>query len=211
MNDLNQIVYVDKGARPGTAVGIVNDYINLDESETAALLYQRLNRDKVRNHLTLSECTEYAQEIRNGTLSEYLTEAKELSSGIFWVITDDRDFDDYKLLFFDIPSDPYGNHHGTHKIALNAKSGGTYNHKKLWESEIKNNSAHKPYNKKDYNYYPRGRVEISNNKATIYINPNINVLKITNEIKRVFGLNPRNIADIRIVNDGGSHYKCWMD
>ena len=91
-----------------------------------------------------------------------------MCSGIFWVISDYSDLSDYRLLVFDIPCGTDGNAHGKHKIALNAKSGLTYNHKKLWAEEIKNDSAHKPYNKKDFDYYPRGRVDIANNRATIY-------------------------------------------
>ena len=141
----------------------------------------------------------------------YFVEGVELSSGIFWVISDYKDLSDYKLLIFDIPSDPQGNHSGNLQIAPNAKNGKTYNHKLMWEEQIKNNSKHKPYNKKEYNYYPRGRVEISHNRATIYLNPNINRDEIIRDIKRAFGLTSRNISEVRISVDGSQHYKCWMD
>lgn len=118
-----------------------------------------------------------------------MSKQNPLSSGVFWVITENLDVSDHKLLLFEIPCDPDGNHLGKHTIELNAKSGGTYNHKKLWETEVKNNPTHKPYNKKAYNYYPRGRVEISNNRATIYLNPHINKTRIVNEIKLKCGLN----------------------
>jgi hypothetical protein len=140
-----------------------------------------------------------------------ITEAKELCSGIFWIISDDSDLNDYKLLMFEIPCDMYGNNFGKHKIELNAKSGGTYNHKRLWASEIKNNSLHKPYNRKDFDHYPRGRVEIANNKATIYLNPNINKPSIIREIKQRFGLIPHNIANVRVVVDNSAHYQCFID
>ena len=144
----------------------------------------------------------------------YLTDAKELSSGIFWIITESAeslDNNDFKLLMFDIPCDVYGNHAGTHKIPLNAKSGGTYNHKILWDSEIKNNSAHRPYNKRSYDYYPRGRIEIANNRATIYLNPHINRSPILDNIKLNFGLGKHNIPEVRVVVDGSVHYKCFID
>ena len=112
---------------------------------------------------------------------------------------------------FDIPCDPDGNPKNTHSVKLNSKSGNTYNHKKLWEEEIKSNPNHKPYNKKDYNYYPRGRVEISNNKATIYLNPNINKENIISKIKREFGLSTYNIQEVRVVIDGSAHYQCFID
>ena len=116
-----------------------------------------------------------------------------LSFGIFWVISDSETLNDYKLLYFNVPCDIYGNAIETPDIPLNSKSGASYNHKAVWESYVKNNRLHKPYNKTDYNYYPRGRVEISNNKAMIYLNPYINQAHILTEIKAAFGLNEDNI------------------
>ena len=136
---------------------------------------------------------------------------KELCSGIFWVITESVSINDYKLLMFDIPCDTYGNPTGSHKIQLNAKSGSTYNHRLLWKSEIKNNSTHRPYNTRSYDYYPRGRVSIGSNKATIYLNPHINKQEIVDEIKLQFGLSNHNISEIRVVVDGSAHYKCFID
>jgi len=125
----------------------------------------------------------------------------DLCSGVFWVIADDYDLEDYMLLSFEIPCDADGNPIGTHALELNAKSGNTYNHKKIWESEVKNNPAHKPYNKRDYNYYPRGRVEIANNRATIYLTPCIFETFIIDEIEERFGLTPDNILEGRIIAD----------
>jgi len=96
------------------------------------------------------------------------------------------------------------------KIALNAKSGNTYNHKKLWEDEIQTNPAYKPYNKKPYDHYPRGRVDISNNRVTIYLNPYINRDIIIAEIKQRFGLNTQNIPKVRVIVDNSEHYKCYI-
>jgi hypothetical protein len=134
---------------------------------------------------------------------------KELCSGIFWIISDNYDLSDHKLLMFDIPCDPNGNPNNTHTIELNSKSGISYNHKKLWESEIKNNSEHRQYNKKDFDYYPRGRVQISHNRADIYLNPNINQPEFIEEIKQKFGL--FKIPEVRIITDGSVHYQCFLD
>jgi len=147
--------------------------------------------------------------IENVIFGDYL--ARELHSGVFWVISDFHDLSDYKLLVFEIPCDVNGKPVGTHSIELNSKSGSTYNHKKLWKDTIVGNSAHKPYNRKSYDYYPRGRVEISNDRAIIYLNPNIDKPFIINEIKNSFGLILENISEIRIIADGSNHYKCWMD
>jgi hypothetical protein len=140
-------------------------------------------------------------------------ESNKLRSGVFWVITDSGDINDYMLLVFEIPCDPYGNIIGTQKIPLNSKSKKkkTYNHKKLWESEVQDKAIHKPYGKQEYSHFPRGRVEISNNRATIYLNPLINIEKIINEVKIRFGLTKQNISDVRIHSDGSRHYKCFID
>jgi hypothetical protein len=135
---------------------------------------------------------------------------KQLCSGVFWILSDNNDLSNYKVLIFGIPCDTNGNPLNIHSIELNSKSGNTYNHKKLWEKEVKNNNEYRPYNKKEYNYYPRGRVEISHNRSVIFLNPNINKQEIIDELKSEFGLID-NIPEIRIKNDGSIHYKCFLD
>ncbi|GBU26547.1 hypothetical protein R84B8_00057 [Treponema sp. R8-4-B8] len=153
-------------------------------------------------------------ELDNGTMFSFKDAPKEpekqLCSGVFWILSDDNDLSDYKLLKFCIPCDSKGNPLNIHPIELNSKSGNTYNHKKLWENEVKNNNEYRPYNKKEYNYYPRGRVEISHNKAVIYLNLHINKQNIIDEIKSEFGLID-NIPDIQVKADGSNHYQCFLD
>ena len=85
-----------------------------------------------------------------------------------------------------------------------AKSGDTYNHKKLWQS-IK--SEHR-YENNPYNYFPRGRVDInSKRQPIIYINPNIHEPIIT-QIKLSFGLME---TEPVIRYDHSEHYKCYLD
>ena len=60
--------------------------------------------------------------------------------GIFWVVNDE-------LVAF-----PFGTVNSVNGIA---KSGNTYNHKRLWNDLCLDN-------KHPYNYYPRGRVVIDN-------------------------------------------------
>jgi len=135
----------------------------------------------------------------------------QLCSGVFWVVTENSKISEYKLLFFTIPCDMNGTATGGHTVPLNSKSGKSYNHKKLWDSEIKNSNTHKPYNKQQYNFYPRGRVEVANNQAIIFLNPNINISKVINDIKLKFGLTEQNISAVRILFDGSIHYKCFLD
>jgi len=120
-------------------------------------------------------------------------------------------FLDHQLLMFGIPCDGRGNITGTPEIQPNSKSGKTYNHKITWETEIMNKHVHEPYNQNPYNYYPRGRVEISNRRAVIFLNPHINQPGIVDEIKLKFGLGSHEISKIRIVEDGSVSYKCFLD
>jgi hypothetical protein len=138
-------------------------------------------------------------------------EAPQLCSGIFWILSDYYDLSDYKLLMFNIPCDINGTPNNTHSIALNSKSGNSYNHKKLWESEVKHNNEYRPYNKRDYDYYPRGRVEIAHNRAVIYLNPHINKSNFIETIKQGFGLLANNISEVRVIADGSDHYQCFLD
>ena len=127
-------------------------------------------------------------------------------SGIFWVIDDDL-----QLLMFGIPCDERGNIVGTSAVQPNSRSGKTYNHKITWETVVATDPIHKPYNKHPYNYFPRGRVEIDNRCAVIFINPHINQPDIVDEIKLKFGLGNHKITKIRIVEDNSAHYQCLFD
>ena len=111
--------------------------------------------------------------------------AKELSRGVFWVV-------EGELLAYPFYDESY--------LGV-AKSGNTFNHKKLWK-EISNNN-------KPYNYYPRGRVDISNKgKAIIYVNPNISDESIISKIKVEFGIRGN---DYKVYEDYSDHYKCYLD
>lgn len=111
--------------------------------------------------------------------------AKEPTRGVFWVI------DDELLAFPFIDYDTQGV----------AKSGNTYNHKKLWP-DVKPKGCNKPYN-----YYPRGRVDFSNKgKPIVYMNPNIPD-DLISDIKFEFGL--REAPTVRY--DNSQHYKCYLD
>lgn len=111
--------------------------------------------------------------------------AKEPTRGVFWVI------DDELLAFPFIDYDTQGV----------AKSGNTYNHKKLWP-DVKPKGCNKPYN-----YYPRGRVDFSNKgKPIVYMNPNVSD-DLISDIKVEFGL--REAPTVRY--DNSQHYKCYLD
>ena len=167
---------------------------------------------------------EYKELFRNGRHlplekedSVWLRKCKEeehdslRSFGIFWLITDSPDLEDHKLLYFNTKCDTEGKVTEPPPIPFNAKNGKSFNHEATWEQHIQGNSEHKPYNKKEFYYYPRGRVQIANGSATIYLNPNLNRGSIIEEIKEAFGLSKYNVRKIRIVADGSRHYECWLD
>ena len=82
-----------------------------------------------------------------------------------------------------------------------AKSGDTYNHKKLWEH------IHPCGSKKTFDYYPRGRVEITTQgKVVIYMSPHIGS-KYVPYICNGFGIDDAVI----IKYDYSKHYHCYLD
>ena len=123
-------------------------------------------------------------------MKRYISAAKESSNGVFWII-DDED----RILAY-----PFGSADSPSGVA---KSGNTYNHKRLW-SDLKPLGT-----KKSYNYYPRGRVDWGNQgRPTIYLNPNIDESYI-NDIKLEFGIRPSDKCKIQY--DYSDHYKCHLD
>lgn len=116
--------------------------------------------------------------------------AKESSKGVFWVIEDEG-----KLLAY-----PFGSIDSSAGIA---KSGDTYNHKRLWH-DLKPKGS-----KQAFNYYPRGRVDWDNKgRAIIYLNPNIDDSWLP-LIKQKFGIRPSD--NVKIQYDYSDHYKCHLD
>ena len=111
--------------------------------------------------------------------------SKQMSRGVFWVV-------DGELLAFPFYD---GAESGV------AKSGNTYNHKMLW-NDIKPNGCKYPYN-----YYPRGRVDISNKGIPIiYMNPNVPD-SLLPDIRSEFGI----VQEPVIRLDYSQHYKCHLD
>lgn len=132
-----------------------------------------------------------------------LNEDRELYQGIFWIV-DMNNLENNKPYCITIPSDSEGNVDGE---GLTAKSGTTHNHKKMWEM-----MDHKLTKNKSFDYYPRGRVQIANNKAIIYMNLNIYKEEIVDFIVDTFNLTKYNgINKIVPKADGSSHYKCCLD
>lgn len=118
-------------------------------------------------------------------MKTYIKVAEE-TNGIFWIV-------DGELLAF-----PF--YEGSN-VGI-AKSGNTYNHKKLWSA-----IAPRQYRNNPFDYFPRGRVEFkSNGQPIIYMNPNIDETCLP-IIRKEFGLRSEPIVNY----DNSSHYRCHLD
>ena len=120
-----------------------------------------------------------------------------LYKGVFWIT--EAQSEQY---FFRIPCNSMGDITGATEYPLCSKNGNNYNHKILWSLLSKSFTGNKPFD-----YFPRGRVEIRNAKATVYLNPDINTDELQSCIISIFGLLKENgIKTVRFVSDGSSHY-----
>ena len=122
-----------------------------------------------------------------------------MKKGIFWC----RDFDTNhpKLIIVAVPCDENGL--TNEATAFSAKSGENFNHKTEWSKFDKGITQGK-----SFNYYPRGRVEIKNGRATIFLNPDIHSEPILRKIFDAFEIAERSgLKSIRIQRDGSWHYR----
>ena len=124
----------------------------------------------------------------------------DLSRGIFWVVAEsESELDAAHILAFAKPCDKNGVF--ADFDGLSSADGTDYNHKATWATLPKNLAHGKPFD-----YYPRGRVEIRNGKAIIWLNDNL--VHLADEIKRIFGLQDIPVF-VRV--DGSEHYQCHFD
>lgn len=114
-----------------------------------------------------------------------LNEDSNLYKGIFWIIDPYNPYSSSNYCF-KILSDTQGNSLDPN-LNLNAKSGTTYNHKLVWQK-----LSRKETFGKSYNYFPRGRVEIHNGVAKIFLNGNINTTEVLDFLVDEFNLNHHN-------------------
>lgn len=122
-----------------------------------------------------------------------------MKKGIFWVT--DRNSDKPKLITVSAECSASGN--SDFSVRYSSKSGDNFNHKIEWQRQDRTVTNGLPYN-----YYPRGRVEIKNAKAVIYINPDVNKKNVIEEIISSFDLKkPNDLRSITIKNDGSKHYQ----
>ena len=141
-----------------------------------------------------------------------------MNKGIFWVICSYEfingkltvDLSDYKLLSILIPCDEDGCVIDCSSALLNSKKGNSITHKAAWNTTIITDREYSRLPRRySYNYFPRGRVEITNGKAVIFLNPCIHHDFIISDIIEKFGIGAA--KSIKIIADNSSHYACFQD
>jgi len=133
--------------------------------------------------------------VKGKTMNDTIENDKKLSKGIFWLVYD-------KLVYCsatcNISGDPL------EELNENALSVlGTFNHKTYWAS-LPTATSHG----KSYNYFPRGRVEITNGRAKVFLSPHLCIDEIKEKIVQQFGLMG---IEIKYIPDGSNHYRCYLD
>ena len=77
----------------------------------------------------------------------------------------------------------------------------------MWGSFARSVTLGKPYS-----YYPRGRVEIRQGRAVVYLNPHLCSLSVLEKIKAEFSLSEATgISSVSVKGDGSRHYRCYLD
>lgn len=123
-----------------------------------------------------------------------------MKKGIFWCRN--HRLDDPELIVITAECDQNGNTLQS-GVTFSSKSGDNFNHRTEWKKMDRKTTAGKPFD-----HWPRGRVEIRNGKATVYLNPELNREEIVEKVMQVFELqNSETIRSVRIISDGSSHYK----
>ena len=122
-----------------------------------------------------------------------------MKKGIFWCI--DADTPDPHLITVSVSCNADGD--ADSSAVFSSKSGENFNHKAEWEKldkSVRNGFA--------YNYYPRGRVEVKNGKATIFLNPDINQEHILRLVFETFELRLSDeLKTVVVKSDGSRHYQ----
>lgn len=137
-----------------------------------------------------------------------LTEDTQLYRGIFWI--PDIDNVDGSKLFFTIPCDFDGcindpDFHISDKMS--SVGSDNYNHKRVWSTLPKSVTHGKPFD-----YYPRGRVEISNGVAKVFHSVHIPQDELKQFVVDKFNLTSYNgIKRIKMIADQSDHYCCYLD
>lgn len=121
-----------------------------------------------------------------------------MRNGIFWCANFDTECPE--LITVSAACDKNGD--SKEPVRFSSKSGNNFNHRPEWERLDRSITVGRPFN-----YYPRGRVEIKNGKATVFLNPVINKECVVRRIMDAFELMTGELNCINIKSDGSSHYR----
>ena len=121
-----------------------------------------------------------------------------MRTGLFWCANFDTECPE--LITVSAACDKNGD--SKEPVRFSSKSGNNFNHRLEWERLDRSITAGRPFN-----YYPRGRVEIKNGKATVFLNPVINKECVVLRIMDAFELMTGELNCINIKSDGSSHYR----
>lgn len=136
-----------------------------------------------------------------------LTEDVQLYRGIFWI----PDVNNVRSsnLYFTIPCDVFGDINDPEfhiPDSMSSTGSDNYNHQRVWNSLERKYTHGKPFN-----YYPRGRVEISNGVAKVFHSPRIPQDELKQFVIDKFNLTQHNgIKKIKMIADGSDHYRCHL-
>ena len=120
-----------------------------------------------------------------------------MKKGIFWCANFDTEHPE--LITVSIACDKNGN--AKEPVQFSSKSGNSFNHRIEW-----GRIDRKITKGQSFNYYPRGRVEIKNGKATVFLNPILNKEYIVSKVIDEFSLRTEELNSVRIKSDGSNHY-----
>ena len=129
---------------------------------------------------------------QNASHTDKTRPARELRKGVFWYI-------EVWLVTVSAACDVCGN--SAEDVAFSSKSGENFNHKGEWEKLPKSVTGGRAYN-----HFPRGRVEIKNGRADIWLTPDLNCENVLNAVRREFGLE-RDDIKIAVRPDNSRHYR----
>ncbi len=130
-----------------------------------------------------------------------------LCRGIFWI----KDIDDVygSGLYLQIPCYRNGSISPDFEIPqpMSSKNSDNYNHRNFWTTLSRKETDGKPFD-----YYPRGRIEIHNGTAVVYLSPHIPLDELEKWLIDKFNLTSSNgIKRMKFNRDYSAHYKCWLD
>jgi len=116
--------------------------------------------------------------------------------GLFWLADD-------KLITYKIECGADGAP-AIPDLRYNSRRGDSFTHKATWDEAARNQP--REIRSKDWNHFPRGRVEVKAKKVTVYHNPAFETPDIKQMILDEFALVDDSLT-VRFVSDYSYHYK----